>query len=607
MQPQKINVSDRMIHLWETIEIRLTSTNEYANPYTEVECWVDLQGPGFNKRIYGFWDGGNNFLVRLTATCPGEWHWISNSNQNDAGLNGQSGTFTAVMWSGDEIDANPLRHGFLTSTPQGHSLQHTDGYPFFLLGDTWWSASTFRFPLTGNTPDPSWHPGPEQFSFENALLWRKQQGYNSIALIAAYPNWDDDAFPHEFIDENSIGIRQAWEKSGCFSAKDMHDEYGNRPFALKDEGPLADYDRINPAYFRSLDKKIAYMNEQGFIPLLEVVRRDHGPSWKAYFEWPDSFIRFVQYMAARYGAFNLIFSPIHLDWIPEDHSLSGAEFNQALIEWHRRYGPLPFGQPTTVLIDNATHITLGQGEDVPWLTMHSVGNGPRNHGFYPLLHEQFHIQPPLPTANLEPYYPGWNHPYHNLVVGERPEPDSERDHYFGRTQAWGSVFSGALTGHIYGSGAYCGNTVGEPPGIRPYIWEGLAYASSVQLQHLRTFVESIGKEWSTLEPHPEWLNPSKSPTSHPQGLDGWSFLLSEYEKKLVMLYFEYGAIKPILFQLLPGRTYTARWFNPIIGKYYQQFHLITNELGELSIPDFPESKNLYQDWCLILRASRISE
>jgi len=37
--------------------------------------WVDLKGPGFNKRCYGFWDGGKTFRIRITATAPGTWTW----------------------------------------------------------------------------------------------------------------------------------------------------------------------------------------------------------------------------------------------------------------------------------------------------------------------------------------------------------------------------------------------------------------------------------------------------------------------------------------------------------------------------------------------------
>ncbi len=38
-------------HVFEIIEILLTAENHYDNPYKDVECWVELQGADFNKRI----------------------------------------------------------------------------------------------------------------------------------------------------------------------------------------------------------------------------------------------------------------------------------------------------------------------------------------------------------------------------------------------------------------------------------------------------------------------------------------------------------------------------------------------------------------------------
>ncbi|MFH1084923.1 MAG: DUF5060 domain-containing protein [Chloroflexota bacterium] len=94
--------------IWEKIELTLLAQKAYANPYTDVVVWVDLDGPGFHKRVYGFWDGGAVHRVRILATAPGEWSWVSGSNQDDAGLNGRSGRFVAVGWTDAEKDANPL-------------------------------------------------------------------------------------------------------------------------------------------------------------------------------------------------------------------------------------------------------------------------------------------------------------------------------------------------------------------------------------------------------------------------------------------------------------------------------------------------------------------
>src|SRR5512135_2336976 len=114
-------------HVWEKQEITLTAQRDFENPYLDVDVWVDLKGPGFAKRVYGFWDGGSTFRVRVLATAPGQWTWVSGSNRSDAGLNGQKGSFTAEAWSEAEKAENICRRGFLRATPNQHALEHADG------------------------------------------------------------------------------------------------------------------------------------------------------------------------------------------------------------------------------------------------------------------------------------------------------------------------------------------------------------------------------------------------------------------------------------------------------------------------------------------------
>lgn len=86
-----------VIHVWETQELTFTATNSYTNPYTEVTVWVDLSGSGFKKRIYGFWDGGSLFHLRLVATTSDVWSWKSGSSSADRGFTGKTSSFTANM------------------------------------------------------------------------------------------------------------------------------------------------------------------------------------------------------------------------------------------------------------------------------------------------------------------------------------------------------------------------------------------------------------------------------------------------------------------------------------------------------------------------------
>jgi hypothetical protein len=592
------------VHVWETQEIVLATSRDYPNPYVDVECWVDLEGPGFKRRVYGFWDGGRQFRVRVVATQPGQWTWRVGSNQPaDAGLQG-AGSFRAVAWGAAEIEANPNRRGFVRASENGHALRYADGTPFFLTGDTWLAASTWRLPWKGARAADGYVPA-EGISFEEAVAWRKRQGYNSVSFIAAFPNWAADERGATYANKDGVFLRNAWEKFGSWApnakistadgatttGKDMHDEHGNRPFEVfADREGLANFDRINPAYFASLDRKMRHLSEEGFVPFFETIRRDNAPSWKRYFDFNASYARFVQYLVARYGAYNLVFSGIHLDWIPKDFSLTADEFNEALTYHHQKYGPLPFGQPYTTLIDRSTYKVFGHGPRAPWLTMHTVGNNPRNHAIYASIEELFRLSPAYPAANLEPYYTGWNHNI-NRPGGETPPENSARDNYFARAMMYGSVLSGALAGHVHGTAAYDVTSTGEPAGWRPHIWTALRYESGAQMQHLRTFVLSEGARYQDLAPASQDLAPRSIPGALADGLDGWSFLMRTPDRGYALAYFEVKALRPKLGGFAPRANYRWTWFDPREGTWGAARTLRADAQGALAAPAFPEGKD----------------
>jgi len=169
-------------HVWEKVEITLHAEKYYDNPYTEVEVWIDLKGPGFEKRCYGFWDGDNVFRLRVLAVAPGLWKWSSGSNQSDPGLNGKSGEFTAVAWPEAGKEANPCRRGMVRASANGHAFEYADGTPYFLLGDTWWSVPTFRYRWYD---DNKQRPIGPNAGFKDYVRFRRKQDYNCIAMIAA--------------------------------------------------------------------------------------------------------------------------------------------------------------------------------------------------------------------------------------------------------------------------------------------------------------------------------------------------------------------------------------------------------------------------------------
>src|SRR5437763_2804175 len=174
------------------------------------------------------------------------------------------------------------------------------------------------------------------------------------------------------------------------------DNEGGKPFFYPGKVPgyenfFPDMDHLNPEYFKYLDRKIAWLNEQGFIPFLEAFRRDASILWKKYYDWPHSCSRYIQYIFARYQAYNVVLSPVHLDIL--DLTLSPDDFVSAIYAMDPGAFPPPFGN---LLSANANPSTLENWGENSWVTLHQIGNG-REHNFYWYLTEIYHLKNSAPA------------------------------------------------------------------------------------------------------------------------------------------------------------------------------------------------------------------
>lgn len=598
-------------HTWEKVEIKLTAENAYSNPYTDVEVWVQLKGPSFDKKVYGFWDGEKTFRVRMMATEPGTWTWTSHSNPVDAGLSGRSGRFKAISWTEAEKQANPNRRGTIRPTSNGRALQYADGTLFFLLCDTHWSAGTWRYPFKGRAPSDDYKPGPG-IGFEETIGILKQKGFNSIGMIACFPNWNRDKYRSRLSDDSGVQIRSAWGKPGDEGkAMDMHDENGNRSFLLPGRcngktDACADFDRINPAYWQSLDRKMDYMSANGFVPYFESVRRDHFASWIRYHNFDESFVRFLKYIRARYNTHNFIYSLFHGDYMEKNKWLT--QLDTAVDLYYQKYGPMPFGQPTTAMANRATLHYFGHVDESGWLKMHTSGNYARHHKIYEWIEKQFNHANPIPVFNNEPYYVG-HKSSGSAIAGGFPELNSDRDNYYGRAQMYGSVLSGALAGHVYGSLSWPGVTTGEPDYSKPrraiHFWKPFAFPAHGQMRFLGKFILSEGAAYHNLLLAGDDMEPRKSTGAEDNGLDGWAYMMRTTDKSLALLYFENGCDKAVLSNMAPNKTYKAQWFEPRTGKWSNVGNgkLTADGKGSITMPNFPGNlKRSDKDWALKLKS-----
>jgi hypothetical protein len=581
-------------HVWEKQELTFTASRDFANPYTEATVWVDLSGPDFQKRVYGFWDGGRTFRLRMVATAPGAWRWRSGSSPHDPGLDGKSGTFSASAWSDAELRQNPLRHGFLRATANQHALEHADGTPFFALGDTWWAAGTNRYRWYDNDEPRPIGPGA---GFKDYVRYRQQQGFNWINMIAAFPNWMTDGKPWNMVINvpDRLTLRSAWLEFGTGSAKNMDNE-GGRPFLFPGKVPgyqdmFPDVDRINPDYFRYVDRKIDYLNEQGFVPFIEVSRRDASMCWQRFYPWPDSYARFIHYIWSRYQANNTVLSPVHLDIISE--TIGPGEFMKAIKLVMDQYGPPPFG---TLISANANPSTLENwGDDSP-ITLHQIGNM-REHNNYWYLTEIYRQPHPRPALNGEPYYAGY-HDARSLGGGRGYQygavGGTEQDDQFVRSGMYGSFLSGGFAGHVYGAEGIWGADIEDTAPTK--MWDAFQWRSAAQMLYLRAFAFSIGRRYQELAPDADLVSPNKTPVL--RSYEGWAYCARTPDKSIFLAYFEKGCPRSQIRGAELNTAYRAEWFDPRTGEWRNAGDgtLKSSAIGIVTLPDFPGNA----DWGLRL-------
>jgi hypothetical protein len=156
---------------------------------------------------------------------------------------------------------------------------------------------------------------------------------------------------------------------------------------------------------------------------------------------------------------------------------------------------------------------------------------------------------------------------------------------------YGSVLSGALAGHVYGTAAYDVTSTGEPDGWRPHIWTALRYESGGQMQHLRSFVLSEGARFQQLTLASQDLAPRSNPESPADGLDGWSFLMRTPARDFALAYFENRAVRPRLAGFTPQANYRWYWFEPRSGEWSRERTVRADAQGVIQAPAFPDGGN----------------
>jgi hypothetical protein len=282
----------QVVEKYGVFELPIVAPINTGNKYTDTYLKGVFQGPTETIEIDGFWNGGDIYKVRMAPTEVGEWTYTISGN--NAGFS-KSGSFTVVD--------SPSK-GFIHPNPDyPYSFQWDDGTPWLWKGETSWRSYTNMLPFEGR--------------YKDYIDLRSEQGYNAVqSIVVSYIN--GDAF---------------WANEG------------GTAFTLTGDGK--DYDHLNPGYYQWIDRRLAYANEKGIVPII-------------FFTWAQEFVKFddeqfrnfTEHMVARWSAYNVM-------WV-----ISG-EYNEVYSE---------NGLPPDVYIQHGHTIMNKDPYDHP-ISLHPSGRG----------------------------------------------------------------------------------------------------------------------------------------------------------------------------------------------------------------------------------------
>jgi hypothetical protein len=243
------------------------------NPFQQISLKAVLTGPDGEKRLDGFYDGGDRFIIRYMPKSEGEYALTTRSNL--PALNGLTAGFTA-------LPAAPGNHGPVEVC--GTHFRSHDGARAFIMGTTAYV----------------WHHRPQEVR-EKTLDSFSKYGFNKIRMLF---------FPKHY--------------TGGYGAIDVSYEPPSYPFEGK---PGAfDFTRPNPAYFREYEDRLRELDARGIIAdtiLFHPYDFGHWDIDQGMDE--DQALSYLKYLIARIAAFKNVWwslaNEYDIKMLPDKQSL----------------------------------------------------------------------------------------------------------------------------------------------------------------------------------------------------------------------------------------------------------------------------------------------
>jgi len=372
---------------WRESEIALTALTTHADPYTEVEVWADfVHDDGAVLRRPAFYDGDGTWRVRFASPAGrGTWRWTTSASVTDAGLHGVTGSIAITPADGETAFH---QHGFWRMSPGGRSLVHADGTPALLVADTAWGLP--------------WRATEDQVRIY--AQDRQAKGFNAVLLMSVQP------------DMRAVGPRDRTADEGFDVAFD--------------DLPDGHLTKLNPDYFRYLDRLLGVLVAHGIVPVLQPVFQGFG--WKGLdvagtVVPPAEYARYCRYLVARYGARPAIYL-VGADGSGHEPQIEAG--GREVHTWDC------YAQPTG--IHYRPHARADAHQDADWLDFQWCQTGHGGEHVPERVADMWRNQPVKAVANGEPTYEQTGH------------ADAGAGWWQGH-EAWSNLCAGSTMGVVYGA------------------------------------------------------------------------------------------------------------------------------------------------------------
>lgn len=523
------------VEVWKRTDIILNSKKEYSNPYLDVEIDAVFEHTdGTEIKLFGFWNGDNEWRVRFSPTKTGIWSYrITSSDTSNEELHDVTGTVAAVPNTGaSDID----QHGFVRISDNKRYFAYDDGTPFYWLGDTNWQAPNYVSTTQCNYPNCKC-----QNQFKHEVDDRLDKGFN---------------------------VYQTYFDSG------ENDGGGQLSITSEPSLWIDKYNTINPDTFtEKIDGMFDYLADNGMVIALGYGVHSHSVNGmgKTVIE------QVSRYLTARYASYPVVwFTAQEITGEPQfDVWKASAEIVDAGDGYNHPQGAHMFPMDN----DNEYARDLDEQSWHEWWGLQN-GHGPiqQSKDLYKSYWDNDKVKPYLELeAN-----------YEDISCGGFNGYDASR------ISAWRTNLLGSY-GFTYGVTGVWANSYSTNKNKAWYIdynyepwYMGLDKPGSWEMKYLRNFFEYV--QFNELIPR-------FNDTDYSNCIKENKVVASTEDAKTYVAYFYNKDLTTgTLGGLNTGDQYTARWYNPLTGKFIDEATGIVSADGTYQIPAKPSSS----DWAFVL-------